>query len=838
MWWTKLLNLLDVLTQPSDQLTDSDQRQRARILASIAGALLVSSCVLLLLLVVLMQAFSEVRFVAAGTLVILTGAYLLSRTRYYLVGAALLVASVFFMVMGILLIAPGDTVAQMQTLYFLSLGVAFASFFFNRRALIVVVLLSIGVIGWFFTTRSVPASLVYALLVFFGVTVSLIVISTLLNFHYRQQLLQSEELYRSAVSSLSEGVVVHAPNGSIIASNEAAAAILGLTMDQLLGKDSFDPQWQSIHEDGSPFPPEEHPVMVTLRTGQELSGVVMGVHQPNRALRWISISSRKLKTTPGVVVSFADITEARLAEQNQQRFVDDMRALQLLHLELSESRDLDELLKQMVSQAQQRLGLERVGLMLLSEDGTTLYGTFGCDPTGALRDERYYTERVTEDHWTLHIAQMPDHVRLLEEVTLHDDRLPVGEGWAAQSALWNGTRAIGYLVTDNLITKRPPRLYESELLSILGSTFGHLIERKRSEMALIESEGRLRALLSALPDLVLRLNADGVYLDLHAPNDSDLVAPRDQIIGRRIDQLLPADVSAKVMEALRRVMLTNQEQVIEYDLEIGGALKSYEARMVASQPGEALTIVRNVTANKEAQKREFDLALEQERVRLLRQFIEKASHEFRTPLAIINSSAYLMARSEDASSREWRAVLIQQQINRLVKILDALFLLARLESGTIITLAPLNVSLTVRDVCQAANMEHRESPPLTLTIEEGLPLVMAHAGYLKEAIVQILDNAYRFTPPDGAIYIDVYCIEQGLCIQVRDNGSGIHPDHQPYIFDVFWQHNPTDSTPGLGIGLSIVRRVVEAHNGQIDVQSAPNEGTTVSIVMPTLEAAS
>jgi PAS domain S-box-containing protein len=840
MAWTKLQNLLDVLTRPSKQLIDPDQRQRARMLASTSAALIVGASILFSIWIALLPYYVENRVIAVVTLVMLCAVYALSRTRAYSLGAGMLVGSIFFLVLAIIITAPGSGVEQMQTLYFLILAIMFSYFFLSRPAIALVIVSSVGVIGWFFATRPIYAPIMYAFMVFFVITVLLGAVFTVLNHSYRSQLAQSEERYRSAVSVLSEGIVMHAADGSIVASNAAAADILGLTEQQLHGRDSFDPRWRAVREDGSEFRGEDHPAMVTLRTGQPQTEVVMGVHRPTGDLRWITITSKPLIENKGVVVSFTDITERRTAEQTLTQFVDDMRALQLLHLELSEVRDLDELLKQMIQQSQQRLGLERVGLLLLSDDGQHLLGTYGTGPDGALRDERYYTERITDDHWTLPILETPNHVQLQTEATLFDDGHMVGTGWAAQSALWNGERAIGYLVIDNFVTKRPPRLYERELLSILGSTFGHLIERKRSELALIESEQRQRALLTALPDLVFRLNADGIYLDLHAPNEGDLVAAPEQIIGHRIDQLLPPNVSAKLLRALDRVMQTGEEQLVEYSLEIGGVVKDFEARMVAAQPGEALTIVRNVTERKRAQQREFDLALATTRVQLLQQFIEKASHEFRTPLAIVNSSAYLMARTLEPHTRQQRAEVIHQQVDRLIKMLDMLFLLSRLESGVELELLLIDLAWLITNVCQAAVNMHGERPQLVLKLEPHLPRVMAHAAYLQTALMQILDNAYRFTPPDGTITIWVRVCEQHLCIEVQDTGCGIRPEDLPHIFDMFWQQTPTDASPGLGIGLPIARRIVQLHYGDIMAQSILGAGTTLRILLPVaeLEAAS
>lgn len=128
-----------------------------------------------------------------------------------------------------------------------------------------------------------------------------------------------EARYQSVVAAMQEGVVVQAADSAILSCNEAAERILGLSRDQLLGRTSFDPRWRTVHEDGSLFRPEEHPVVVTLRTGTELSGVVMGVHKPDGSVTWISINTTLIRSGASdaprtVVVTFADITRQKLAE--------------------------------------------------------------------------------------------------------------------------------------------------------------------------------------------------------------------------------------------------------------------------------------------------------------------------------------------------------------------------------------------------------------------------------------------------------------------------------------------------------------------------------------------
>lgn len=130
-----------------------------------------------------------------------------------------------------------------------------------------------------------------------------------------ERLWESEYRYRTVVETISKGIVLQNINGQIETCNPAAKQILGLTRAQMEGKTSIDPLWRCIHQDGSPFPGEEHPAMVSLRTGKPVRGVTMGVYKPDGSLTWILVKSTPLfhtnKTEPYAVVAlFNDITEA------------------------------------------------------------------------------------------------------------------------------------------------------------------------------------------------------------------------------------------------------------------------------------------------------------------------------------------------------------------------------------------------------------------------------------------------------------------------------------------------------------------------------------------------
>jgi diguanylate cyclase (GGDEF)-like protein/PAS domain S-box-containing protein len=139
-----------------------------------------------------------------------------------------------------------------------------------------------------------------------------------------KMLAESEEQYRLLVAAMEEGVVLQDANAKILTFNKSAERILGLSKEQLTGKTSYDPDWYAIHEDGSPFPGETHPVVVTLRTGKPQSNVIMGIHKPDGTLTWISINSQPIFKQGAskpyrAVATMHDITESKTAQEHIER---------------------------------------------------------------------------------------------------------------------------------------------------------------------------------------------------------------------------------------------------------------------------------------------------------------------------------------------------------------------------------------------------------------------------------------------------------------------------------------------------------------------------------------
>lgn len=144
---------------------------------------------------------------------------------------------------------------------------------------------------------------------------------------------EAETRYRGIVQSMTEGMVLYAPDGRIVEANPAAERILGMTLDQLLGRTSLDPRWSAVREDGSPFPADEHPALTALRTGEVVHGVLLGIDDPQAGgRRWIRINAVPLRGAPGeppagVVTTFVDLTDLLALEERVAEFNRDFEGL-------------------------------------------------------------------------------------------------------------------------------------------------------------------------------------------------------------------------------------------------------------------------------------------------------------------------------------------------------------------------------------------------------------------------------------------------------------------------------------------------------------------------------
>ncbi|MDF2759928.1 MAG: histidine kinase [Thermomicrobiales bacterium] len=211
------------------------------------------------------------------------------------------------------------------------------------------------------------------------------------------------------------------------------------------------------------------------------------------------------------------------------------------------------------------------------------------------------------------------------------------------------------------------------------------------------------------------------------------------------------------------------------------------------------------------------------------------SHDLRTPLASIKASATSLLDDSvewDAETRRDFLTAIDEETDRLTLMVSNLLDLSRIEGGA---LRPqkdwYDIDELIVDV-RARLAPRTRSHPLTITVEPDLPLLRFDYVQIAQVLVNLIENAVKYTPDGTPIAVAAHQIPGAIEISVHDDGPGIPPEHQLRLFDKFYRAYVPTAAPGAGIGLAISKGLVAAHGGHIWVESEPGSGTTFHFTLP------
>jgi K+-sensing histidine kinase KdpD len=245
--------------------------------------------------------------------------------------------------------------------------------------------------------------------------------------------------------------------------------------------------------------------------------------------------------------------------------------------------------------------------------------------------------------------------------------------------------------------------------------------------------------------------------------------------------------------------------------------------------------IAHLLERKKLKEESDQLEIERHQARLQEDFVSTISHELLTPLGFIKGYTTTLLRPDthwdDNSQREFLNI-IDQETDRLQELIDNVLDSARLQSGTMkIEFQPVRLDAVVRDVILRAR-NHNKNLQVLLKIETPIVPVQGDPRRLAQVLDNLLNNAIKYAP-GAAIIISVARESDQMHIQMQDNGPGIPTKYIPYLFERFFR-NPEQAlnVRGTGLGLYICRQIIEAHHGQITIESYLGEGTTVNIYLP------
>jgi signal transduction histidine kinase len=217
-------------------------------------------------------------------------------------------------------------------------------------------------------------------------------------------------------------------------------------------------------------------------------------------------------------------------------------------------------------------------------------------------------------------------------------------------------------------------------------------------------------------------------------------------------------------------------------------------------------------------------------------FVSLVSHELRSPMAsVIGSARTLQQRWRELApdQRESFLALISHETSRLAELIGDVLDTSRIEAGTFsYSFEDVDLARLVRDSAAAA--EHGQDEVTVEAVVRGpLPPVRGDRDRLRQVLVNLIDNAVKYSPPGDRVSVQAERSDSRVVIEVRDRGPGISPEHQRLIFEKFGRANVAEhAKPGTGLGLFIARSIAEAHGGALEVRSAPGRGATFRLSLP------
>ncbi len=364
-----------------------------------------------------------------------------------------------------------------------------------------------------------------------------------------------------------------------------------------------------------------------------------------------------------------------------------------------------------------------------------------------------------------------------------------------------------------------------------------LRERTRMEAALRESEERFRLALRNAPTAVFHQDADLRYTWYSNPHRP--FASRDLLGKTDADVMSPED-AGPITALKREVLATGEARRGEVPVTAGGATTYYDLAVEPVRDGEGRTVgvmgvSHDITERKEA---EAEVARYAERLRHsneeLQRFAYVASHDLQEPLRSIVSFSQLLERRYkgrlDQDADEFIGFIIEGGM-RMQTLIENLLQVSRVETRArepVPTDPEAVVYASVRSLDEAVR-----GAGATVTVGE-LPAVMADPAQLEQVFANLIGNAVKYRHPDRAPVIAISAERMDGMVEfaVRDNGIGIEPEYFDRIFEMFRRLHTHHPYEGTGIGLAVVKRIVDRHGGTVRVESTPGEGSTFFFTLP------
>jgi PAS domain S-box-containing protein len=531
----------------------------------------------------------------------------------------------------------------------------------------------------------------------------------------------------------------------------------------------------------------------------------------------------------------------------------------LLELARSDKSDLEKALQKICSLSARTLEVARVSYWSLQESSSAI----SCEVL-YLRDAEIYDEQFKGTR--LGCSDCPAYFEALaakrpivaDRVLTHPATSRLAEKYLKplcissmlDAPVWAGGKVVGVLCHEHTGPPRDWSAEEVDFVSALASMVSLALEesnRARSELQLRESEQKFRALFEGTSQAVVLHDENGIF----EANPSWLrllgYSRLEEVIGKH-----PAEVSTPIQPGGERAKTLEKEYIAKaladgsarfewIVLRRDGTEVPIEVFLTPIQLGGRQLIqavCNDITQRKQAEAElHRTLAREKELGQLRSKFVSMVSHEFRTPLAIIQSSAELMDNYLERltpSERKDHLQSIRKNTRRMVGLMEEVLLIGSFDAGRMhLKSTPLELRTFLQRLVDDVLSATKRRCQIEFRLPEMPGEVLADERLLRQIFTNVLTNAVKYSDAGQVVKFEIACAGADIVCSIRDRGIGIPEADQEWLFHPFHRGRNVGDRPGTGLGLVIVRRCVDLYGGTIDINSKVGEGTSVTLRLPT-----
>ena len=532
-----------------------------------------------------------------------------------------------------------------------------------------------------------------------------------------------------------------------------------------------------------------------LKADQIIRAVKNSLEKATRAKEWV-------------------LLEARRATGHLRQRVDELETLFRLGQSITAELDTDSVLTAIVEAAVELTGAEEGSLLLLDDNREQLY----------VRAAKNFQEDFVRTFRLPVQDSLAGTVLQTAQPVILDETSPqkIKTSYLVHSLIYVPLRlneeVIGVLGVDNRNNRLPFLKHDVQLLSTLAEYAVIALQNARLFASTQAERNKLSTVLRRIQDGVIVIDKQRQVLLLNQVAELSLGVEAPKVIGKPVQEIMPHDEVLALLDT-HTGSLSNRT---EYTTADGRVFSAQYSRI--PEVGGALTF-HDIT-----NLRTLD--------RMKTEFVGTVSHDLRSPLTAILGYAELVERAGPVN--ELQAEFIRRVQNSVINIshlVDDLVNLGRIQTGLDVGNSLVDLQKTLQVAIEPFKTILSEKKiHLTVKMPPDLPAYYGNAVQLRRMFDNILDNAIKYTNPGGAIQVIGQLEQNQVIMQFTDNGVGIPPKDLPFVFDKFFRgSNNTPETNGTGLGLAIVKSAVEAHSGRVWIESSPDQGTTLTVVLPLIE---